>query len=100
MRRNDVVMSPGIKVILAILLGLAASGLARFSIGPSPVETYTSGFIYWLNNYSGFYFAIPITGIVWLVMGNSPNRDRATANSLLLVTGIAALFAVFGAIGK
>ena len=62
-------MSPGVKTILAILLGLAASGLARFSNGPSPVETYTSGFIYWLNHYSGFYFGIPIAGIVWLVTG-------------------------------
>ena len=47
-------MSPGIKVIVAILTGLAASALARLSYGPSPVDTYTSGFIYWLNYYSGF----------------------------------------------
>jgi hypothetical protein len=82
-------MSPGIKVILAILLGLSASALARYSNGPSPVETYTSGFIYWLNHYSGFYFGIPIAGIVWLVTANSPNRDRAAANCPLLITGIA-----------
>jgi hypothetical protein len=93
-------MSPGIKVILAILLGLAASALARFSNGPSPVETYTSGFIYWLNHYSGFYFGIPIAGVVWLVTANSPNRDRAAANCLLLITGIAAALTIFGAIGK
>ena len=93
-------MSPGIKVIFAILLGLVASGLARFSNGPSPVETYTSGFIYWLNHHSGFYFGIPIAGIVWLVTVNSPNRDRAAANCLLLITGIAAVLALFGAIGK
>ena len=93
-------MSPGVKVILAILLGLVASGLARFSNGPSPVETYTSGFIYWLNYYSGFYFAIPIAGIVWLVTANSPNRDRAAANCLLSITGIAAALALFGAVGK
>ena len=93
-------MSPGVKTILAILLGLAASAFARFSNGPSPVETYTSGFIYWLNYYSGFYFGIPIAGIVWLVTVNSPNRDRAAANCLLLITGIAAALAIFGAIGK
>jgi len=93
-------MSPGIKVILAILLGLSASALARYSNGPSPVETYTSGFIYWLNHYSGFYFGIPIAGIVWLVTANSPNRARAAANCLLVIAGIAATLALFGAIGK
>ena len=93
-------MSPGIKVIFAILTGLAASALARLSYGPSPVDTYTSGFIYWLNYYSGFYFGVPVAGIVWLVMGNSPDRDRVAANSLLLVSGIAAVLAMFGAIGK
>jgi len=93
-------MSPGIKVILAILLGLSASALARYSNGPSPVETYTSGFIYWLNHYSGFYFGIPIAGIVWLVTANSPNRDRAAANCLLVIAGIAATLALFGAIVK
>ena len=93
-------MSPGVKVILAILCGLAASALARFSLGPSPVETYTSGFIYWLSNYSGFYFGVPIAGIVWLAIGDSPNGKRVAANSLLWITSIAAVFAVFGAIGK
>ena len=88
-------MSPGSKGILAILLGLAASALARFSNGPSPVETYTGGFIYWLNHYSGFYFGIPIAGIVWLVTGNSPNRDRAAANCLLAIAGIAAALAIY-----
>ena len=93
-------MSPGIKVIFAILTGLAASALARLSYGPSPVDTYASGFIYWLNYYSGFYFGVPVAAIVWLVAGNSPDRDRVAANSLLLVTGIAAVLAVCGAIGK
>ena len=79
-------MSPGIKVIVAILTGLAASALARLSYGPSPVDTYTSGFIYWLTYYSGF---ILVAGIVWLAMGNSPDH-----------AGIAAVLAVFGAIGK
>ena len=64
-------MSPGIKVIVAILTGLAASALARLSYGPSPVDTYTSGFISWLNYYSGFYFGVPVAGKVWLVMRNS-----------------------------
>ena len=82
-------MSPGIKVIVAILTGLAASALARLSYGPSPVDTYTSGFIYWLNYYSGFYFGVPVAGKVWLVMRNSPDH-----------AGIAAVLAVFGAIGK
>ena len=59
-------MSPGIKVIFAVLTGLAASALARLSYGPSPVDTYTSGFIYWLNYYSGFYFGVPVAAIVWL----------------------------------
>jgi len=93
-------MSSGIKVILAILTGLAASALARLSNGPSPVETYTSGFIYWLSNYSGFYFAIPISGIVWLLMKDSPRRDLVAANILLTITGIAAVFATLGAVGK
>ena len=93
-------MSPGIKVILAILLALAASGFARFSHGPSPVETLTSGFIYWVSNYSGFYFGVPIAGVVWLIMWDSPSRDRVAANCLLFVAGMAVVFAIFGAIGK
>ena len=93
-------MSPGVKIILAILLGLGASALARWSYGPSPVGTLTSGFVYWVSNYSGFYFGIPITGIVWLIAGSSPSRDRVAANCLLLITGIAAVLSVFGAIGK
>jgi len=93
-------MSPSVKIILAILLGLGASALARLSYGPSPVETLTSGFVYWVTNYSGFYFGIPIAGIAWLITGNSPSRDRVVANCLLLVAGIAAALAVFGAVGK
>ena len=93
-------MSPGIKVIVAILTGLAASALARLSYGPSPVDTYTSGFIYWFNYYSGFYFGVPVAGKVWLVMRNSLNCDRVTANSPLLVAGIAVVLAMLGAIGK
>ena len=67
-------MSPGIKVIVAILTGLAASALARLSYGPSPVDTYTSGFIYWLHLLFRLYFGVPVAGIVWLAMGNSPDR--------------------------
>jgi len=93
-------MNAGIKVALAVLLGLSASALARFSYGPSETDTYTSCFIYWLNHYSGFYFAIPIAGIVWLIMKDSPRRDLVAANILLTITGIAAVFAIFGAIGK
>ena len=93
-------LSPGIRFIMAIVLGLVASGIARFSNGPSPVDTYTSGFIYWLSNYSGFYFGVPIAGIVWLVVGDSPSRDRAVANTLLFITAVATMFAIFGAVGK
>ena len=85
---------------MAILLGLGASALARLTYGPSPVEALTIGSVYWITNYSGFYFGVPVAGIVWLIMGNSPSRDRVVANCLLLVTGIAAVLAVFGAIGK
>jgi len=34
------------------------------------------------------------------VTANSPNRDRAAANCLLVIAGIAATLALFGAIGK
>jgi hypothetical protein len=93
-------MSAGIKVVLAILLGLAASGLARFSDGPSPTETYTGGFIYWINYYSGFDFAVIIAGIVWLIMWNSTNRASIAATSFLSVTVVAAVIAMFGVFGK
>jgi hypothetical protein len=92
-------MSAGIKVILAILVGLAASALARFSDGPSPADTYTGGFLYWLN-YSGFDFGIVIAGITWLVTWNSPNRASTAATSFLSVTIAAALLAIFGVFGK
>ena len=86
-------------VILAILAGLAASALARFSGGPSPADTYTGGFLYWLN-YSGFDFGAVIAGLVWLVMWTSPNRASIAATSLLSVTVVAAVLAMFGVIGK
>jgi len=92
-------MSPSAKVILAILLGLTASAFARFSNGPSHVDTYTGGFLYWLG-YSGFDFGVIIAGIVLLVMWRSPDRASAAATSLLSVTILAALLAMFGVIGK
>ena len=92
-------MSVGIKVVLAILAGLAASGLARFSGGPSPADTYTGGFLYWLN-YSGFDFGVVIAGLVWLVVWTSPNRASIAVTSLLSVTVVAAVLAMFGVIGK
>jgi hypothetical protein len=92
-------MSPDIKVILAILVGLTASALARFSNGPSAADTYTGGFLYWLG-YSGFDFGVIAAGIVWLVMWGSPNRASVTATSLLSVTILAAVLGVFGVIGK
>ena len=96
----DRAMSVNIKVISAVLAGLAASALARFSYGPSGADTYTSGFIYWLNYYSGFDFGVVITGIVWLVMWDSPNRVSAAANTFLVVTVVAAALATFGVLGK
>jgi hypothetical protein len=93
-------MSVNIKVILAVLAGFAASTLARFSYGPSSADTYTSGFIYWLNYYSGFDFGVVLAGIVWLVMWGSPNRVSATANTFLVVTVVAATLATFGVLGK
>jgi hypothetical protein len=92
-------MSAGIKVILAILVGLAASALARFSDGPSPAETYTGGFLYWLN-YSGFDFGVIIAGVVLLTTWNSPNRASIAATTLLSVTIAAAVLAMFGVFGK
>jgi hypothetical protein len=92
-------MSPGIKVILAILVGLAASALARFSGGPSPADTYTGGFLYWLN-YSGFDFGVVIAGGVLLVAWNSPNRASIATTSLLSVTIAAAVLAMLGVFGK
>ena len=92
-------MSASIKVILAILAGLTASALARFSNGPSAADTYTGGFLYWLD-YSGFDFGVITAGIVWLVMHGSPNRVSIAATSLLSVTVLAALIAMFGVIGK
>jgi hypothetical protein len=87
-------MSPDIKVILAILAGLTASALARFSNGPSAADTYTGGFLYWLG-YSGFDFGVIAAGIVWLVMWGSPNRASVAATSLLSVTILAAVLGVF-----
>ena len=92
-------MSARIKVMLAILTGLAASALTRFSSDPSPADTYTGGFLYWLG-YSGFDFGIIIAGIVWLVMWRSPNRASIAASSLLLVTVLAVVIATFGVFGR
>ena len=92
-------MGARIKVILAIVAGLAASALARFSNDPSPADTYTGGFLYWLG-YSGLDFGIIIAGIVWLVMWKSPNRASIAATSLLSVTVLAAVIAMFGVFGK
>jgi hypothetical protein len=91
-------MSPDIKVILAILAGLIASGL-EFSNGPSTADTYTGGFLYWLG-YSGFDFGVIAAGIIWLVMWGSPNRASVAATSLLSVTILAAVLGVFGVLGK
>jgi len=93
-------MSAGIKVILAILAGLVASALARFSYGPSSADTYTAGFIYWLNYYSGLDFGAIVAGIIWLVVWVSPNRASIAATSLLSVTVVAAALAMFGVFGK
>ena len=91
-RINDqATMSPDIKVILAILAGLIASGLARFSNGPSTADTCTGGFLYWLG-YSGFDFGV--------IMWGSPNRASVAATSLLSVTILAAVLGVFGVLGK
>lgn len=92
-------MSAGIKVILAVLAGLAASALARFSDGPSPADTYTGGFIYWLR-YSGFDFGIIAAGIVWLVVWRSPNCASIAATGFLWMTVVAAVLAMFGVFGK
>ncbi|MGB9044076.1 MAG: hypothetical protein WCC81_16590 [Pseudolabrys sp.] len=92
-------MSASIKVILAILAGFTASALARFSNGPSAADTYTGGFLYWLD-YSGFDFCVITAGIIWLVMHGSPNRASIAATSLLSVTVLAALIAMLGVIGK
>ena len=93
-------MSAGVKVGLAILVGLVASALARVAYGPGPADTYTAGFIYWLNYYSGFDFGIIVAGIVWLVTWDSPNRTSIAATTLLSVTVGAAVLAVFGVFGK
>jgi hypothetical protein len=93
-------MSEGIKVTLAILAGLIASALARFSYGPSPADTYTGGFIYWLNYYSGLDFGVIIAGIVWLVNWDSPNRASIMATTFLSVTVVAAALALVGVFGK
>ena len=92
-------MSARIRVILAIPVGLVASALARISDGPSPAETYTGGFFYWLG-YSGLDFGVIIAGIVWLVMLKSPNRASIAATGLLTVTVVAAVLAMFGVFGK
>ena len=93
-------MSASIEVALAILAGLAASALARFSYGPSPTDTYTAGFIYWLNYYSGFDYGVILAAIVWLVMPGSPNRASIAAATLLSVTVVAAAIGVVGVFGK
>jgi hypothetical protein len=95
----QVTKSASIKVILAILAGLTASALARFSNGPSAADTYTGGFLYWLG-YSGFDFGVIAAGIIWFVMRNSPNRASIAATSLLSVTVLAAVIAMLGVIGK
>jgi hypothetical protein len=92
-------MSPSVKVVLAIVLGFAASAFARFSNGPSDVDTYTGGLLYWLG-YSGFDFGVIVAGIVLLVMWKSPNRASIAATSFLSVTILAAMLAMFGVIGK
>ena len=69
-------MSPDIKVILAILVGLTASALARFSNGPSAADTYTGGFLYWLG-YSGFDFGVIAAGIVGGLRIVPQSRPRA-----------------------
>jgi hypothetical protein len=96
---GEIVMAAGIKVILAILVGLAASALARFSYGPSPAETYTGGFIHWLR-YSGFDFGVIAGGIIWLLARSSPSRASNAAGALLWVTVVAAVLAMFGVFGK
>ncbi|MGA8000266.1 MAG: hypothetical protein WCA05_01325, partial [Pseudolabrys sp.] len=75
------------------------SAFARFSNGPSDADTYTGGFLYWLG-YSGFDFGVVVAGIVLLVMWRSPDRASIAATSLLSVTMLAALLAMFGVIGK
>lgn len=92
-------MSPSAKIILAVLLGLTASAFARLANGPSPIDTYTGGFLYWLG-YSGFDFGVIVAGIVLLVMWRSPDRASVAATSLLSVTMLAVLLAMFGVIGK
>jgi len=92
-------MSADIKVILAVLAGLAASALARFSDGPSAADTYTGGFLYWLG-YSGFDFGLIAAGIAWVVTWTSSNRASIAATSFLSVTILAAVIAMFGLIGK
>ena len=89
-------MSASIKVILAVLAGLTASALTRFSDGPSAADTYTGGFLYWLG-YSGFDFGVIAAVIVWLVMWKSPNRASI---AVLSVTVLAAVIAVLGLIGR
>jgi len=93
-------MSPRVKVILAVFAGLAASALARFSYGPSSAETYTSGFVYWLNYYSGFDFGVVIAAIVLIVNWGSPNRSSIAATTFLSVTVVAAILATLGVFGK
>ena len=92
-------MSAGIKVILAILAGLAAGALSRLSYGPGPADTYTGGFLYWFG-YSGLDFGVIIAGIILLVMWKSPNRASIAATSLLSVTVLAAVIALFAVIGR
>jgi len=90
-------MSPREKVILAVFAGLAASALARFSYGPSSAETYTSGFVYWLNYYSGFDFGVVIAAIVLIVNWDSlvlvsTKRMLALATASQIASASAASF--------
>jgi hypothetical protein len=93
-------MSAGVKVVLAVFAGLTASALARLSYGPSSVETYTGGFVYWLNYYSGIDFGVIIAGIVLIVNWDSPNRTSIAATTFLSVTVVAAALATFGVFGR
>jgi len=93
-------MSAGVKVVLAVFAGLTASALARLSYGPSSVETYTGGFVYWLNYYSGIDFGVIIAGIVLIVNWDFPDRTSIAATTFLSVTVVAAALATFGVFGR
>ena len=92
-------MSASVKVVWPLAWTYRECLCAIFSNGPSDADTYTGGFLYWLG-YSGFDFGIVVAGIVLLVMWRSPDRGSIAATSLLSVTMLAALLAMFGVIGK